>query len=224
MNIYIIFSYFLSFIFYSFLGWGMEVLLTLCRNKKFVDRGFLLGPYCPIYGFGCLLIIFFLKRYTDNVLVLFILAMVICLSLEYLTSLIMELIFKARWWDYSNKKYNINGRICLEYGLFFGIAGSLIMYVVHPFILGLIGRLSDSLLLIIGITVLVLFLIDFIVSFVAVSNINKFEFKKYNDSTEDISLMVREYLLKHSKLTKRLVKAFPSANMKIKNLKAGNKN
>lgn len=219
MDIYIIFSYFLSFIFYSFLGWGMEVILTYSRSKKYVNRGFLLGPYCPIYGFGCFLIVFLLKKYTDNVLVLFILAMVICLSLEYLTSLMMELIFKARWWDYSNRKYNINGRICLEYGLFFGIAGSLIMYVVHPFIFGGISKLSDSLLLIVGITVLVLFLIDFIVSFVVVSNINKFEFKKYKDSTEDISLMVKEYLMKRSKFTKRLVKAFPDANMGFKKLR-----
>jgi len=216
MNIYTFLEYFLFFMFYSFLGWGMEVLLTLCRNKKFVDRGFLLGPYCPIYGCGVLLIIFLLRKYTDNILVLFILAMVICMALEYLTSFLMELIFKARWWDYSDKKYNINGRICLEYAIFFGFGGTLIMYIVHPFILGIIGKLSNVWLLIIGITVLVLFLMDNVISLVAMSKINRFEFKKYKDSTEDINDMVREYLMKHSILTKRLVKAFPNANMKTR--------
>ena len=216
MNIYTFLEYFLFFMFYSFLGWGMEVLLTLCRNKKFVDRGFLLGPYCPIYGCGVLLIIFLLRKYTDNILVLFILAMVICMALEYLTSFLMELIFKARWWDYSDKKYNINGRICLEYAIFFGFGGTLIMYIVHPFILGIIGKLSNVWLLIIGIIVLVLFLMDNVISLVAMSKINRFEFKKYKDSTEDINDMVREYLMKHSILTKRLVKAFPNANMKTR--------
>ena len=216
MNIYTFLEYFLFFMFYSFLGWGMEVLLTLCRNKKFVDRGFLLGPYCPIYGCGVLLIIFLLRKYTDNILVLFILAMVICMALEYLTSFLMELIFKARWWDYSDKKYNINGRICLEYAIFFGFGGTLIMYIVHPFILGIIGKLSNVWLLIIGIIVLVLFLMDNVISLVAMSKINRFEFKKYKDSTEDINDMVREYLMKHSILTKRLVKVFPNANMKTR--------
>lgn len=216
MDIYTFFEYFLSFLFYSFLGWSMEVLLTFFRNKKFVDRGFLLGPYCPIYGCGILLIVFLLKKYTDSILVLFILAMVICMVLEYLTSYFMELIFKARWWDYSDKKYNINGRICLEYAVFFGLGGTLIMYIVHPFVLGIIGKLSNIWLLTIGITLFVLFVIDNIISFSAMSKINGFEFKKYKDSTEDISSMVREYLMKNSVFTKRLVKAFPNANMKVK--------
>ena len=144
MDIYTFFEYFLSFMLYSFIGWGIEVLLTYSRNKKFVNRGFLLGPYCPIYGCGCLLIIFLLKRYTDNMLVLFILAMVICMVLEYLTSFCMEIIFKARWWDYSDRKYNINGRVCLEYAIFFGIGGTLIMYIVHPFVLGIVNKFSNT--------------------------------------------------------------------------------
>ena len=97
-----IYKYFLVFIFYSFLGWLMEVILTYSSDKKFVNRGFLIGPYCPIYGWGVLLIMFILKRYLDRPIGLFCMAVIICSVLEYLTSYLMEKLFKARWWDYSN--------------------------------------------------------------------------------------------------------------------------
>ena len=213
------FEYFLSFWLYSFIGWCLEVLLALFVHKKFIDRGFLLGPYCPIYGFGMLLIIFLLKNYTDNFLVLFILSMVICLILEYVTSYLMELIFKARWWDYSDKKYNINGRVCLEYAIFFGIGGTLVMYVVHPFVMSIVYRLSDLSLLLIGSILFILFIVDNIISFDAISKINKFDFKKYKDNTEDISKKIREYLSNYSILTKRIFNAFPNLYMRSEKYK-----
>lgn len=219
VNIYNFLEYFLIFLMYSIVGWGIEVILSLVREKKFVDRGFLLGPYCPIYGYGMLLIVFLLKDYTDNVLVLFILSMVICLLLEYMVSYFMELLFKARWWDYSNKKYNINGRICLEYGFLFGIGGTLIMYVVHPFIMGIISNFSRIGILIIGITLLVLFVIDNVISFNVIFKIKGFDFKDCVDNTEEISNLVKEYLMEHSRLTKRLAKAFPNVRVRIEKLK-----
>lgn len=193
----------------------MEVILGLVNNKKFINRGFLIGPYCPIYGYGLLLIVFLLKDYTDNILVLFILSMVICLVLEYLTSYFMELIFKARWWDYSNKKFNINGRVCLEYAVFFGIGGTLIMYVVHPFILGIVNCFSDIILLVIGIILFLIYFVDNIISFSTVLKINSLDFKEHFDNTEEITKKVKEHLMKHSLLTKRLVSAFPNLKMKI---------
>lgn len=216
IKIYTFYGYFLAFLLYSFIGWCVEVLLGYIRNKKFVDRGFLLGPYCPIYGYGGILMVLLLNKHIDSPLTLFILAIVLCLILEYMTSYFMELIFKARWWDYSDKKFNINGRVCLEYAVLFGIGGLIIMYVVHPFILGIVSKLSLKLLLVIGIALFVLFLIDNIVSFTVMFQINGFEFKKYKDSTEDISNMVREYLMKRTFFTKRLARAFPNLKM-IKN-------
>ena len=215
MAVYTFLEYFLVFILYSFLGWFIEVMLSFIQHKKFINRGFLIGPYCPIYGFGMLLIIFLLKEYTGEPLVLFILSMVICLVLEYMTSYLMELIFKARWWDYSSKKFNINGRVCLEYAIFFGIGGTLIMYVVHPFVMNLVGRLSSIVLLVIGAILLVSFIIDNIMSFDAISKINKFELKKYRDNTEDITNMIKDYLANYSLLTKRLSLAFPNIRMRI---------
>lgn len=219
MEIYVFFGYFLAFLIYSFIGWCIEVILSLIREKRFVDRGFLLGPYCPIYGSGMLLIVFLLKDYTDNLLVLFILSMVICLALEYATSFFMELIFKARWWDYSNKKYNINGRICLEYGVLFGLGGTLIMYVVHPFVIGVISSFSKVCLLIVGITLLILFIIDNAVSFNTIFKIKGVEFADYVDNTEEITKLVKEHLMKHSVFTKRLAKAFPGVRVRLEKIK-----
>lgn len=109
-----VFTYFMLFFIYAILGWIIETTLVSIEKRKFVNRGFLIGPYCPIYGFGGLAITILLKNYTKDPIVLFLMAVIICGTLEYFTSYIMEKIFKARWWDYSAKKYNINGRICLE--------------------------------------------------------------------------------------------------------------
>ena len=208
--------YFLVFLIYSCIGWCMEVIFSLIEKKRFVDRGFLLGPYCPIYGFGMLLIVFLLRNYLDEPLVLFILSMVICIILEYFTSYFMELIFKARWWDYSKKKYNINGRICLETAIPFGFGGTLIMYIIHPLIMYFVSNISNVMMIIVGITLIVLFIIDNVVSFNTVLKINGVDFKDYVDNTEEITELVREHLMKHSKLTKRLISAFPNARVKLR--------
>ena len=107
-------EYFLYFIIYSFLGWTMEVICKLVELKKFVNRGFLIGPICPIYGYGVLAIVLIIGSFKGDLLAVFLKSILVCSILEYLTSYLMEKIFKARWWDYSNKKFNLNGRICLE--------------------------------------------------------------------------------------------------------------
>ena len=101
--------YFLLFMLYYFLGWCMEVTLISIQNKRFVNRGFLIGPYCPIYGYGGVLITLVLGRYKYDPLVLFVMTVVTCGILEYLTSWAMEILFKARWWDYSKERFNLNG-------------------------------------------------------------------------------------------------------------------
>ena len=121
--------YFLLFLTYSFLGWCMEVCCSIFERKKFVNRGFLLGPYCPIYGCGAILITLLLKGFTNNPIILFIMAILLCGILEYLTSFFMEKIFHLRWWDYSKKKFNINGRVCLDTIIPFGVLGMVIIYI-----------------------------------------------------------------------------------------------
>lgn len=114
--------YILIFFIYGIAGWVMESTMISIKNKKFVNRGFLIGPICPIYGYGVVFVSLFLKKYQDDIIATFVMSIIICGVLEYFTSYFMEKFFHARWWDYSKKKFNINGRICLENLFLFGIA------------------------------------------------------------------------------------------------------
>ena len=211
--------YFLLFLMYAILGWIVEVINAYIQKKKFVNRGFLIGPYCPIYGVGMLAIISLLQEYTGNYIVLFILSMTICMVLEYLTSYFMELIFKARWWDYSNKRFNINGRICLETAIPFGLGGMLIMYVINPIFVGFLNTLSDNTLLILGISLMTIFVIDLIVSFFVVIKFRNMSDKVYKDDTELMKKRVAKYLSKYSILINRLINSFPTMRVKVEGFK-----
>ena len=123
---------FLLFLTYSFLGWVMEMIVTVIEDKEIVNRGFLVGPYCPIYGVCSIAMILLLNKVTNPVL-LFVLSIIICSVGEYLTSYILEKIFNARWWDYSNMKFNLNGRICLRNCFFFGLLGFLVLNYINNF-------------------------------------------------------------------------------------------
>lgn len=204
---------FLLFITYSFIGWCMEVGCKLVELKKFINRGFLIGPYCPIYGWGCILIIILLNKYTNDPLVLFIMAIVICSILEYFTSYFMEKLFKARWWDYSRRKFNINGRICLETMIPFGLLGCLIMYFVNPFFVSVYSKIPSNILIIISSVLFTIFLTDNIISYTIMFKMKIPKIKISKDNTEEITEYVRSILAKRSFLYKRLMKAYP--NMKI---------
>lgn len=210
--------YFLMFISYAFLGWVMEVIFTRITEGKWVNRGFLIGPICPIYGVGLLLITTLLNDYTQRPLVLFVLAIFICMTLEYFTSYIMEKLFNARWWDYSDMKYNLNGRICLETTIPFGLGGLFIMYVVYPLFTKLYGMLNFKTLVILGLCIFVIFLIDVIISFNAISKIKSYFLDKYKDDTEEINKSVRDYLINLNPLTKRLMESFPKFRIRIKKI------
>lgn len=209
--------YFLLFFTYSILGWIMEVVLKLINEHKFINRGFLIGPYCPIYGYGVLLITILLKKYQDDILVTFVLSIIICGLLEYLTSYIMEKFFHARWWDYSQRKFNINGRICLETLIPFGILGCLIIYVTNPIILVVLGKIPNIFLHIISIILFLIYIIDNIISSKIISNLKEIS-SNVKDNTEEISQAVKKVIYKKPRLYIRLEKAFPLIKQKV-NLK-----
>ena len=210
---------FLLFMIYSCIGWILEVVGKLIENKRFINRGFLIGPYCPIYGFGVLIMISFLENYTHNVILLFVLSMFICMMLEYVTSYIMEKLFNARWWDYTRYKFNINGRICLETSIPFGLGGLLVMYVINPFLTNCLDNLSSEMVLIIGSILLVIFINDLVISFITILKIKNVDMSKFMDNTEEISKRVKEYLMENSVFTRRLINSFPDVNIKIKQIK-----
>ena len=121
------------FMIYSVVGWIYETTLCSITDRRFVNRGFLNGPYCPIYGSGALLDVLVLGR-IENPFLLFILGVLVTCSLEYLTSYVIEKLFKARWWDYSDKPFNIHGYVCLKFSIYWGLACTFIMDVLHPII------------------------------------------------------------------------------------------
>ena len=208
-------NYILLFFIYSFAGWFVELTREYIRNKKVVNRGFLVGPYCPIYGCGAILITFLLQKYSDDALVTFVLSTVICGILEYLTSYIMEKIFKARWWDYSERKFNINGRICLENLVWFGLGGTIVVNYINPLLLECFKVIPELLLHIILGIIMIGFLVDIIVSLRIIFNLKEMK-KELRDNTIEISAKVRKIILKKLILYRRLVNAFPKIKDNVK--------
>lgn len=209
-------KYFLYFIIYSFIGWLMEVVLKSKDEHKFVNRGFLIGPICPIYGFGVLLIILLVGNSKSDLLAVFLKSILVCSVLEYFTSYFMEKLFHARWWDYSKNKYNINGRICLETMLPFGILSTIVIYVIHLLVIKFVALFSNTLLIILTVLFGILFIVDNIVSFNVMFNIKKEFHKIKKDNTDYIKEKVSKWLEENTYLYKRIRYAFP--NFKIKNI------
>ena len=136
-------TWFLWLMIYSIIGWVYESTICSIGHRKLINRGFLNGPYCPIYGTGAVLVLLVLGRIQNPVLLFFAGALVTC-SLEYLTSWLMEKLFHARWWDYSKRKFNIGGRVCLIGAVVFGAFSVVLVLVLHPFVKSLTDRLTDA--------------------------------------------------------------------------------
>ena len=202
----------------------MEVTCKSIEAKKFINRGFMIGPYCPIYGWGAIAITILLNRYTNDWIVLFFMSVITCGVLEYATSYVMEKLFHARWWDYSKKKYNINGRICLETLIPFGILGLVIMYITNPLILNNLANVPQNILNIIAIILFVIVATDCVISFKIVSNVRMTSASlnkegKTMDNTEEITAKVKEILRNKSILNRRLINAYPNLQATLKRKK-----
>ena len=136
-------TWFLWLMIYSIIGWVYESTICSIGQRKLINRGFLNGPYCPIYGTGAVLVLLVLGRIQNPVLLFFAGAALTC-SLEYLTSWLMEKLFHARWWDYSKRKFNIGGRVCLIGAIVFGAFSVVLILVLHAWVKSLTDRLTDT--------------------------------------------------------------------------------
>lgn len=157
-NFYYLFSY---FIIYSFLGWCLEVLYHLYSSRKFVNRGFLHGPICPIYGSCGALMAWFLTPVVNNPFYLFLGGFILASIIEYVTGYLLEKLFGARWWDYTDEKFNIKGYVCLRFSIFWGVISIFVMRVIHPRIEALVYSIPPVLSESLYTFILILFVVDF---------------------------------------------------------------
>lgn len=154
------------FVLYSFLGWCVEVCFCTVVTGKWVNRGFLNGPVCPIYGFGMLFIVTALEPLQDHLLLLFLGSMLLTSTLELVTGFVLKKIFHTCWWDYSDQKFQLGGYICLKFSLAWGVGGTLALRLLHPAIRRLVEAFPPQ----VGTPVLVLILLVFVVDTVVTVN------------------------------------------------------
>lgn len=166
-------SFTIMMIFYAFLGWFYEsTVFSLGEQGKFMNRGCFMGPYCPIYCCVAALSVILFKD-IDNDIALILMAGLITSIIEYITSYILEKAFHARYWDYSYFPLNINGRVSVVSGLFFGIALWLVVRFLHPFTVGLIMSFSFDIRFVFGLILTILFFVDVAITFVSMSGASK---------------------------------------------------
>lgn len=221
------------FIVYSFFGWVMESVLKTVVQKKPVNSGFLYGPFCPIYGFGAIIMFLFLQGFKEKPILLFIIAFFVLSIWEYIVGWMLEKIFHAKYWDYTQNRFNIKGRVCLMNSLFWGFLGVVFIRYIHPFIVEKIDIIKINDLLFLTVTLSIIMIVDLITSIIKVKNItikleklkeittsikekiDELEEKQINKETLQLAIedlkykqtMIKRKLLKQ---TNRLKKAFPT--------------
>ncbi|MDY3988135.1 MAG: putative ABC transporter permease [Massilioclostridium sp.] len=161
------------FFFYSFLGWVMETVLVSTREHRFVNRGFLNGPICPIYGVGMCAIIIFLTPFQGRLTDVFLGGMIVASAIEYFTGWLMEKLFHAKWWDYSDKKFNLQGRICLQISIAWGVLSLTIIQIIQPTVAGLVDQIPVKVGAILLYVLLALLLADCVQSVWAALKLSK---------------------------------------------------
>lgn len=229
------------FIIYAFLGWCLEVVYAAFKTKKFVNRGFLNGTVCPIYGGGALLVLVILDPVKEHPFLVFLLSSFVTTLIEFLTGWILELIYKKKWWDYSNRKFNIKGYICLEFSVIWGLCCLFVYDIIEPGIIYPINHLSHNVMIWFLLVLWITFIIDIIASTIQatkfknyIKNINEISesYKKRSDAIGSViagaSIKLDQALQsaadKAKWSTRRFLKAFPNIKDKkdenvIKSLK-----
>lgn len=169
-SLYHIFAYFLI---YSCVGWCLEVIYAAATTGELVNRGFLNGPVCPIYGFGMIIVLFTLTPIQDNVILLYIGGVILPSTLELVGGWLLEKVYHTRWWDYSDFPFNIGGYICLEFCLLWGVGTLVVMKIAHPIIAGLVDTIPPFVGLILMYVFYAIYATDVVVTAFAASGLSK---------------------------------------------------
>ena len=213
----------LQFFIFGFAGWCMEVILKYRQYHRFINRGFLTGPILPIYGFGVILITLVVGRLTSvesGVMTTFAISLVICGLVEYLTSFVLEKIFHARWWDYSQKPMNLHGRVWIGNLVLFGLAGVAIIHIVNPVLFPALDRIPLDTRKVIAVVLLAIFAADLVISCFVLKLLKVGIDSSEADNTEEISKEVRQLLTNRSYFYSRFADAYPEVVYKTERVQA----
>ena len=161
------------FFIYAFLGWCIEVIYCGLNEGHFINRGFLNGPVCPIYGVGGVCVILFLTPINDNIPLLFVGSAVLTSAMELITGYLLNKIFHARWWDYSDAPFNVGGYICLKFSIIWGFICVALMTFLHPIVMNVIHIVPYRLGVVILIVLGAVFIADIIITVVTVNKLTK---------------------------------------------------
>ena len=189
------------FIIYSFLGWVIESIVRSIAERKIINTGFLHGPFCPIYGVGAIILYQFLSRFSNNLILLFFISVIVLTLWEYIVGVMLEKMFNTKYWGYSDHKFNFQGRICLVNSICWGVLGIVFIKYIHPFIESQIQKIDVNLLYyIVGILTFIA-LVDMIASIIKVKNINV-----TLNKIEELNKEIREKLAEIKSLRKEAEK------------------
>ena len=227
----------LYFFIYAFLGWCLEVIYATIKTKNFINRGFLNGPVCPIYGVGVVIVLVILTPFKANPFILFFCSVGLTTLLELVTGFVLEKFFHTKWWDYSNRKFNFKGYICVKFSIIWGAICSVVVYFFHALIDDLLSKIPY----VVGLVFLGIFsfliMVDLILTILQMVHLNKVskELATLNNvmhipsdaigktlSNITLSGMEKSEILKSKFEKLRIVKAFPdlkktiNARLKIK--------
>lgn len=231
---------------YSFFGWLLESTFKSINQKQFVNSGFLFGPVCPIYGIGALIMLLCLEGLKNKIILLFFVAFIVLSIWEYIVGFLLEKIFKTKYWDYSNYKFNIHGRVCLRNSIYWGILGVVFIKYIHPFVEKIIINVPNNIEIIACIAIYITFFIDSIISIITILKLSD-AFERVNElkhktkealeelklitantsaktRKENIEKVIHELTLKEQKLRIKIYKkvhrlklAFPTMKSEIIN-------
>ena len=179
------------FILYSFLGWIIESVFRSICEKKLINTGFLKGPFCPIYGIGAIIMILILNSFKSNMIVLFIISMLVLTIWEYIVGYLLEKIFKTKYWDYSDHKFNFQGRICLTNSIYWGVLGVVFVKYIHPFIQNFINQIDVNILKYVTTICMIILIVDAISTIVKFKNI-KATLEKIETLNKEIKEKLKE--------------------------------
>ena len=216
----------LLFFIYSFVGWCIEVTLKFFQYHRFINRGFLTGPCLPIYGSGCALItaaidgLVMISKYESSYGSVFAVSFVLCGVLEYLVSYCLEKRFHARWWDYSQKPMNLNGRVWIGNLILFGLGGVLVVKLANPLLYRLFADISFRARYITAIALSVVFITDYLISHFVLKLVKDSVEKSEADNTEAIGKEVKKMLADKSLFAKRFADAYPDVIYRTEKVKA----